>query len=280
MVQWRQLQAKGRMRKPCEGHTASHIDGKLYLMFGKHEDSLGQCVCPPMQVLDLEKMVLETVEPEQERGSSTVPADREGHSACVIGQRIYIFGGTWTTDSATSYLNDLKIFDVGTRCWSTPVASGTTPIEREGHTAQSIDDYMLIFGGTWVDDEDNSHYFDDLYQLTTVPSLSWRVPTCSGQPPSSREGHTASVLQRQMVVFGGAGLSAADEPVNLNDFHLLDVEMWEWSQPRITGSVPQERRYHSSCIVGNVMHIFGGQYYDTHEDLHFECEPQVWVVDL
>ena len=31
-------------------------------------------------------------------GRSGIPDDREGHSASVIGTKIYVFGGTWNDD--------------------------------------------------------------------------------------------------------------------------------------------------------------------------------------
>jgi hypothetical protein len=51
-MRWTQSQPQGRARKPCEGHTSSAIDKKIYILFGKHEDENGAVVCPPLQVLD------------------------------------------------------------------------------------------------------------------------------------------------------------------------------------------------------------------------------------
>jgi len=83
-----------------------------------------------------------------------------------------------------------------------------------------------------------------------------------------------------MIVFGGAGLDPDDRPVNLNDLHVLNTEAMAWSQPAVSGRIPQERRYHSSSVVGDQMYVFGGQYYDVGADLHFECDNAVCMLDL
>ena len=79
------------------------------------------------------------------------PDDREGHTASVIGPHIVIFGGTWTDEEDnTLYMNDLHALDTTSRCWNRPLVSGIPPIEREGHTAASIESTIYIFGGVLV----------------------------------------------------------------------------------------------------------------------------------
>ena len=259
----------------------SVVDKSLYVLFGKHEDDNANSVCPPMQVLNTEDMSLKSPESSGlNRSMPAVPEDREGHTASVVGRRIYIFGGTWTDeDDQTIYMNDLHILDVDTLIWSRPGTDGTPPIEREGHTAATIGSRIFIFGGTWVDDEDNSIYLNDLHILETDGVLSWSPGESSGEPPTRREGHTASPIGTMMVVFGGAGFES-DGPINLNDLHILCTEAMRWSQPNITGKVPKERRYHSASVIDQRLLVFGGQYFDSEADLHFECDNAVCTFDM
>jgi len=60
--------------------------------------------------------------------------------------------------------------------------------------------------------------------------------------------------------------------VNLADLHILDTKKLQWSAPKMDGTVPQERRYHTASVVDSKLYIFGGQYYDPAADLHFECD--------
>ena len=238
------------MRKPCEGHTVSVVDKCLYILFGKHEDDNANAVCPPMQVLDTENMLLSTPlvrgHGADERSDGIFPDDREGHTASVFGRRILIFGGTWTDeDDTTIYMNDLFVLDVGaitdgTLSWNKPGVSGSPPIEREGHTAAAVGSRMFVFGGTWVDDDDNSIYLNDLWILNTE-TMVWSQGMCTGEPPIQREGHTASVVGATMCIFGGAGLDSDDRPVNLSDLHVLDTDTMAWSHVATSGRVPQER---------------------------------------
>lgn len=285
---WRQAQCQGRLRKPCEGHTISVVGQCIYVLFGKHEDDHGIAICPPMQVLDVVSLVLTSPGFEEgPDGRTNVPAEREGHTASVVGLNIFVFGGTWTDeDENTLYLNDLHRLDTSALTWHRTVANGTPPIEREGHTSVTIGAQVYIFGGTWVDDEDNSIYLNDLHRLTAevVERPTWDQPVASGEPPIPREGHTASVVGSQMVVFGGAGLDFEERSINLNDLHVLDTETMAWSQPQSGGGpstlLPQERRYHSASVVGDEILVFGGQYYDAAADLHFECDNALCVYDL
>tara|TARA_B110001452_G_scaffold267018_1_gene275430 strand:- start:1134 stop:2534 length:1401 start_codon:yes stop_codon:yes gene_type:complete len=278
-MKWQQAQPHGRARKPCEGHTVSVVDKSLYVLFGKHEDDCGNVVCPPLQMLDTETMSLSHPHVEQAAdGRTTIPGDREGHSAAVIGQRIYVFGGTWTDDDdSTIYMNDLHVLDVTCFAWSRPSWLSTTPIEREGHTASVVGNFMYVFGGTWVDDDSNSVYLNDLH-VFDAEAVAWSQPSTTGEAPTQREGHTASVVGTEVFVFGGAGLDKEDSSVNLCDLHVLDTTTLAWSQPQVSGASPQERRYHTAVVIDKRVFIFGGQYYDPQADLHFECGRRVGIV--
>ena len=217
-MRWQQAQPHGRARKPCEGHTVSVVDTSLFVLFGKHEDDCGNVVCPPLQMLDVETMSLSHphIEPGPD-GRTTIPGDREGHSAAVIGSKIHVFGGTWTDDDdSTIYMNDLHVLDVTCFVWSRPTCSGTAPIEREGHSASVVGNRVHVFGGTWVDDDSNSVYLNDLH-VHDVEAMAWSQPSTTGEPPSQREGHTAAVVGTDVIVFGGAGLDKEDSSVNLRE---------------------------------------------------------------
>ena len=139
----------GRTRKPCEGHTISVVGKCLYLLFGKHEADNGNPICPPMQVLDTETMLLSTpCFAHGPDGQHNKPADREGHSASAVGLRIVVFGGTWTNEEdSTIYKNDMHLLDTSILRWDCPSFTGTPPIEREGHTAATIGARIFFFGG-------------------------------------------------------------------------------------------------------------------------------------
>lgn len=181
-------------------------------------------------------------------------------------------------------MNDLHILDTTCKppAWSRPsrTPSNPPPMEREGHTAVVIGHRMAIFGGTWVDEDDNSRYLNDVHVYDTARNW-WSQPDVLGTPPIEREGHTASAVGRSMIVFGGAGLDSADRSINLSDLHVLDTDTWTWHQPKLGSEVlPQERRYHTASVIDRKLYVFGGQYYEPTADLHFECDNIVSCLDV
>jgi hypothetical protein len=72
-----------------------------------------------------------------------VPAPRYGHSACVLGGRIFIFGGT----TKSNFLNDLFVIEIddeqNTATVVTPKISGTPPPPRSYHTATVVKDRCI-----------------------------------------------------------------------------------------------------------------------------------------
>ena len=120
--------------------------------------------------------------------SSHIPDDREGHTASVIGQSIYVFGGTWTDDEdRTIYMNDLHVLDVNNYAWSRPARLGTPPIEREGHSASVVGSMIYFFAGTWVDfgEDETSVYLNDLHVRDMSPHLLPVFATSEGPRANS-----------------------------------------------------------------------------------------------
>src|SRR5690606_7891006 len=72
------------------------------------------------------------------------PSIRFGHSACVNGNHVYIFGGF----HYPKFYNDVHLFDFETFRWSTVrIAGGNVPIGREYHSTVIYKDCMYVFGG-------------------------------------------------------------------------------------------------------------------------------------
>lgn len=83
----------------------------------------------------------------------TPPKGLRGHTANLIGNKIYLFGGY----DGRGRSNDLYILNTDTNTWSHPVESENTPTGRQRHTACVIGTKQLfIFGGfdgnKWLND--------------------------------------------------------------------------------------------------------------------------------
>ena len=71
------------------------------------------------------------------------PSPRNGHTADLIENKIYIFGGGDKAD----LLNELYVFDVHSHMWSQPPCIGIAPPPRSRHTSAVVGKRLIIWGG-------------------------------------------------------------------------------------------------------------------------------------
>lgn len=194
---------------------------------------------------------------------SMVPCPRWGQSMTMIDHRRLVVYGGQTVDPATQTampLADLFVYDLLDHVWSKPI--NCDGVARTWHSANFLPDKQLLlcFGGDVVDDKGKTTTTDQVMVLDTEIML-WYPPSVSGQVPSGRSGHTASLLQssNELVVFGGVKNGKW-----LNSVSVLDTARWNWSTPKIAGDAPRPRSYHSATSLsctdeeGSRIVIFGG----------------------
>lgn len=73
-----------------------------------------------------------------------IPAPREGHSAALVGDVMYIFGGR--TEDGTD-LGDLAAFRITARRWYTFQNMGPSPSPRSGHSMTSYGKQIVVLAG-------------------------------------------------------------------------------------------------------------------------------------
>jgi N-acetylneuraminic acid mutarotase len=83
----------------------------------------------------------------------------------------------------------------------------------------------------------------------------------------TRWGHTATVYERKIYVFGGRFCN------DLNDILVLDPNREQVTTLKVHGDVPKARRRHSACFLGSCMLIFGGFNGEYFNDLHYINTP-------
>eukprot|EP00698_Gefionella_okellyi_P022277 TRINITY_DN7364_c0_g2_i1.p1 TRINITY_DN7364_c0_g2~~TRINITY_DN7364_c0_g2_i1.p1 ORF type:complete len:746 (+),score=176.04 TRINITY_DN7364_c0_g2_i1:100-2337(+) len=192
------------------------------------------------------------------RASATPPLERRGHaSANLDNQWILVHGGS-TATGPTADLFALKI-DLETPAWvKVDDAGGALPPPLTGHSAcivffqtPQVRAELLTFGGKTVDGSENNA----VYSLDVVRK-EWRRLYPNGTAPSARYGHTATVIGRTVIVFGGrAGADGF-----FNDVHVLDVDQMHWEQKAVTGTPPCARYAHTAVCGANgtKIYVFGG----------------------
>lgn len=112
------------------------------------------------------------------------PCPRRGHSACVIGSKMFVFGGLY---GVTRYLNDLHVYNGDNNEWNQPSLIGKTkPLPRAWHTANVIgESQILIFGGT----QGRVTFYDDCWVFDTLGCF-WFQIEIESEVPRPRCSHT------------------------------------------------------------------------------------------
>ncbi|KAG2227205.1 hypothetical protein INT45_008449 [Circinella minor] len=159
------------------------------------------------------------------------------HAMCYIpkANALISFGGT-TTGSRANPIQDVLVFDLGQRVWSlrVPVQSvnNAVPGARRLHTANCLEDRMIIYGGGTDRPFDSDVWILDASQY---PTLQWQKAPMKNldQGPNVRMGHTSVLDQdkHKIYIFGGwSGSNAGDTNV-----YVLDYQNWAWNRVTAAG---------------------------------------------
>ncbi|KAJ2082887.1 hypothetical protein H4R24_001217 [Coemansia sp. RSA 988] len=166
--------------------------------------------------------------------ASNGPA-RKYHTLCYMGgiESIVLFGGS---DGNVESYNDLKLLSTKTNTWKYALTvDGDAPSERILHSAVCSNNTMYVFGGLHSAADDPSDSTVWLLTAKDDGSFAWSRAPISGSDqnsgPTARAGHSASLHDGNMYIYGGVGPSGQDETM-----YKLDVRSWKWSQTSVTGS--------------------------------------------
>ncbi|KAK4402271.1 Kelch domain-containing protein 3 [Sesamum angolense] len=160
------------------------------------------------------------------------PEPREGHSAALIGKRLFIFGGCGKSVDSEIYYDDLYILNTETFSWKRVVPSGTPPSKRDSHTCSSWKNKIIVIGG----EDSYNNYLSDVHILD-ADTLVWCKLNTTGQLLPPRGGHTTVGFGKNLFVFGGF----SDEQNLYDDVYMLDIENASWTKIKAIGEGPSGR---------------------------------------
>ena len=108
---------------------------------------------------------------------------------------MYIFGGFIEGEKT----NELYRYDFKGNSWEKVNAlSKISPPNRAGHSSVIIDNQMIIFGGK----DDENEKLNDTW-VFDLNSQQWENCNPEEPLPINRSGHSATVYQNLMIIFGG-----------------------------------------------------------------------------
>ncbi len=122
-----------------------------------------------------------------------IPAPREGHSAAVVGDVMYVFGGR--TEEGTD-LGDLAAFRLSTRRWYTFQNMGPSPSPRSGHSMTAHGKQIIVLAG-----EPSSAPRDpgELSMVYLLDTAKIRYPNDQPQPANRPEQGTLAGSSRPSI---------------------------------------------------------------------------------
>lgn len=229
------------------GASVVAAEGKLITFGGTYLDGESFAYLDETWVLDVGKLAWHSVV-----CSGQIPPARYGHSAKIVGSRMFVFGGKGKNDKV---FNDMYFLDLIEWIW-VPVSSiSARPNPRFNHACELVGRKIVIHGG-W-----NGHECFDDFWIFNTDSFGWMLPKLSGFAPSARFGHTMNLtLDGRLLIFGGCSLDKSGHmPRYNNDVRMLDTDHMVWSRPGIEGTPPTARQGHSTSLVGaDKLILFGG----------------------
>ena len=169
--------------------------------------------------LESKKMVYGLWSVNNQNGS--IPHSREGATACIIDNTLYLFGGF-----SRDLFGDFRTYDLNSCHWSLQNEQMYSPQPRYSHTMIPYDKKLIVFGGAggYLTAIKMRMGFNDVNIYDTETQTWQKQPEIEGAP-SKRTNHTASIYGGFMLVHGGYN---TEQKKVLQDFGLFDLERQKW----------------------------------------------------
>lgn len=227
-------------------HTVSVVKGRAFIFGG--EDESGRLASNDMHIVILPSSgVLEadytTIPARSVNGLDDVPGPRRGHTAVVIGDNIYMFGGEG--EGVGNEKGRVWVYHTIPNAWSilNPASSSLFPSQRTEHVAASSD--------------------LPAPKTTTFREKAPQAPVDPAQNvPEPAEEDTWGTI----FVVGGRDTSTRQL---LNDALAFDLKTRTWSN--IPSPAGQPREGASLALVGDHLYRFGGKGVETFTSGAMEC---------
>ncbi|XP_057979299.1 protein GLUTELIN PRECURSOR ACCUMULATION 3 isoform X2 [Malania oleifera] len=242
-------EVRGTLPQPRSGHTAVNVGKSKVVVFGGFVDKR---FLSDMAVFDTENRLWFQPECTGNGYDGQVgPNPRAFHVSVAIDCHMFIFGGR----SGGKRLGDFWVLDTDIWQWTELTSFGDLPSPRDFAAASAIGNRKIVMFGGW----DGKKWLSDVYVLDTI-SLEWTELSISGSLPPPRCGHTATMLEKRLLVYGGRG---GGGPV-MGDLWALkglieeENETPGWTQLKLPGQAPSPRCGHTVTPGGHHLLLFGG----------------------
>ncbi|XP_067129326.1 kelch domain-containing protein 3-like isoform X2 [Centruroides vittatus] len=232
---WKRIEYKSKWSDDdiplqCYGHTVVAYKNNAYI-WGGNEIMNDNIYC--FNTDDFSWSCLKT------RGK--IPPSRDGHTACVTDDYMYICGG-FLKNLSSEFLEVYQLNFI-TLEWEYLYIKNNVPYWKDFHSAVFIDKKMYLFGGQQLKRKQNICSNELIYLDTET--MTWNYLNPKGNVPQGRRSHSAS-----------------DNT---------------WELVRTIGKGPSPRRRQSCCIICDRVVIFGGASPKTPPSATFSLETNNFI---
>ena len=216
---WRYVQTTGsaiHVPGPIAYHTSIVYKDNMYLFGGNNP-----CIanddgeyCKNIHYLNLRTMGWSI---SRTRGDEVRLRDEHTAVFDPDSVQMIVFGGF----AGGTRSNDIAIYNFPSNTWTNVEISedNDKPCPRSGHQAVVCKGNMYIFGGK----DDSSQKLNDFWSFN-IADQKWLQVTAGGEAPYERSGHSMSVFEDFIILFGGIW----DVTKELNDLHVYHTNKNEW----------------------------------------------------
>ncbi|KAH7730868.1 Kelch motif family protein [Aphelenchoides avenae] len=230
------------------GHTVVAYKNRAYLWGGRNDDFGASSTLHEYDPAKNKWSIIEVQGPN--------PPSRDGHTAVVWNDRMYVFGGF--EEETQRFSQETYYFDFLAKTWTQVVTEGEPPQYRDFHTACVIDGRMWVFGGR-SDEMGQFHSSQDIYcdrlRCLDLRTERWSAPEVTGDRPCGRRSHSVWVYKDEMYIFGGY-ISTKD--AHFNDTYAFNPTTCHWRLIEPAGAPPLPRRRQCTVVVADRVFLFGG----------------------
>ncbi|XP_055380924.1 host cell factor 2-like [Condylostylus longicornis] len=214
------------------------------------------------------------------------PRPRHGHRAVNIKDLILIFGG-----GNEGIVDEFHVYNTSSNQWIVPAMKGDVPPGCAAYGLVVDGTKIYVFGGMI----EYAKYSNALYRLD-ASKWEWKRldpdPPENGEVPCPRLGHSFTLVDNRIFLFGGLANETNDPKNNIprymNDLYTLQIRNVEgdgvWNIPQTHGDQPSPRESHTGVAYiskkanQNTLVIYGGMSGCRLGDLWFlNTETMTWT---
>ncbi|CAB4415148.1 unnamed protein product [Rhizophagus irregularis] len=186
-----------------------------------------------------------------------IPGPRSGHTATLIGDKIYFIGGSNFSNTNQEAESDVFYYDGNKLAWvevNSQVNGQDADIPpKHGHTANvggRNQDLIFIIGGD---------RFSIVYQLDTKTNKIITPIILGALPIRDSLSFMSSVIyEGKIYLFGGGYMDIKTDITTLYDYHyIFNTINLNWEVGNIVGA-PPPRYKHTATLVNEIIYYIGG----------------------